>query len=255
MLFCCQSSGLVSRHFGTDDFNCFLISTSCSFLNLSFYISFFFFFLSSCRVILLPFFPFVFLIFFLWLFCCLLFTSFNLSVPAVGRWLVTPSHCSGAVQLLRRMDFFQRWVIWRKEGGLHLTKSEPWDPTSQLPLPSWLGYFCIPQSTAIIRNVAKSFWPCLPLWFPPWAGIEWLVGSRHSKPVKHFTNVCSNYCASLPRQVSPPCFCLSLLPSTPSLSASFRWLLASPLCRSGLLIAAGTLVFKWNFKYLTKQNQ
>lgn len=45
LLSCCQGPGLPSRHFGTDYFNCILISESCSFLNLSFSFSTFFFFL------------------------------------------------------------------------------------------------------------------------------------------------------------------------------------------------------------------
>ena len=170
----------------------------------------------------------------LWFFCS--WSSLLSLYVLLSPFYLFPPLCSccgevawDSFPLLRRCaapqesrDCFQKWVVWRKAGGLHMRKSEPQDPIPQLPSPSWLWCFCFLQSTAVIENVAKSFWPQLPLQFPPWASIEWLVHSRHSKPVSHFTNVCGNYCASLPRQVSPPClcFCPWFLPRPPFVQCS-----------------------------------
>lgn len=63
-------------------------------------------------------------------------------------------------------------MVWRKGGGLHLRKSEHWDPNPQLPLLSWLSVFLkAQQSSKMLQSLSDPGCPCGSLHGPVLSGL------------------------------------------------------------------------------------
>lgn len=162
-------------------------------------------------------------LFFLRMFCCLLFTSFHLPVPAVGRYLVTLSHCCDAAQLLRGAGISVRGG-WFGGKGVDCT----WEGVS--PIIPLLHYHCPPgygvsafpkaqQPSKTLTSLSDPSCPCSSLHGAVLSGL-WVRGT-----LKLLTTLQKSAAATalfLPCQDSPPCLCFGpcSLPHSPFVQCS-----------------------------------